>query len=172
MCVYNGLTQRKSKSETPPAVCHPVRACVEHIKYLLFIFIRNTRTIIGYRNNSPVIFPESRNPDLRSPGSIFNCIIHQIYNNLNNQLCIHFCQKQIILMIYCNMMLHRKSVYMAEGFRNYLVCQFCGNTKIQPALFQPGNRQQIFHKVDQPHGVIINILIQSLFCAFVKQTAV
>ena len=172
MCVYNGLAQGKSKPQTSPAVNYPVGTCIEHVKYLLFVFIRNARTIVSYRNNSPVFLPESGDLNLRSLWSILDRVVHQIYNNLNDQLGIHFCQKQIILMIYCNMMLHRKSVYMAEGFRNYLVCQFCGNTKIQPALFQPGNRQQIFHKVDQPHGVIINILIQSFFCAFVKQTAV
>ena len=43
--------------------------------------------------------------------------------------------------------------------------------KRQP-LLQPADRQQIFHQIDQPHGIVINVRIHLPFGRFIKQLSV
>ena len=38
-------------------------------------------------------------------------------------------------------------------------------------IFDPGNGKKIFHQIDQPHGIIINIRIQLLLFTFIQLIA-
>ena len=63
-------------------------------------------------------------------------------------------------------------VDVPQGLGHYLVDQLSGQPQVHPALFQPADGQQVFHQVDQPHGVIIDVGIHLLLGLCVKQLSV
>ena len=50
----------------------------------------------------------------------------------------------------------------------HLLQQLGLDAEVQPAVFQPGDGKQIFHKLDEPHGVVVDIGIQALFFRLIQ----
>lgn len=74
--------------------------CIKHFKYMRLHFITNSRAVIFYLNLCFSIFIHGTNADCRSFRCIFNCIIDQIDQHLQDQPHIHTCKYQFIA--FCN----------------------------------------------------------------------
>ena len=134
MCMENGLTERKSKSETSAAVTNWIASGKEHFKNMFLQFIWNTGTVIADADLSCISPPDRRDPDVRASRSIFDCVVHQIDKHLHDESCIHPHQQRLISAIYCNVMLRRPSVDMPERFRHNIVHDLIGKAQLDAAV--------------------------------------
>ena len=65
-------------------------------------------------------------------------------------------------------MLYTFTIYMVQCLRNYFIYQICRCTNIQPPFLYPSNGEKIFHKINQPHGIVVNIGVSLELGIFVK----
>ena len=62
--------------------------------------------------------------------------------------------------------MNRNAVFLASLFHmlhclmNNFFQKFCIQPKLHSTIFNPGNRKQVFHQINQPQGIIVNIFIQ------------
>ena len=70
------------------------------------------------------------------------------------------------------MMLYALAIDMLERFSNDLLHQLGGELQIHPAFLNTGNGQEVFHKIDKPHGIVINVRINLRLRFRVKACAV
>ena len=82
---------------------------------------------------------------------------YNIDNDLNDQSGVYFSKDKIFFMFYRNAMLYTFTIYMVQCLRNYFIYQICRRTNIQPPFLYPSNGEKIFHKINQPHGIVVNI---------------
>ena len=98
-------------------------------------------------------------PDLGSLRRIFYSIVHQIDHYLDNQPGIHLSQNKLLITAYLDLPSVPVPIRMAHRLGNDLIHKLCRHPKIHPSVLNPCDRQQIFHQLDQPHGIIINVPI-------------
>ena len=65
-------------------------------------------------------------------------------------------------------MLSALFVHMLKGLCNHILNQILRYIQVQLPAHQPGNGKKIFHNVDQPHGILINVCVQPLFRLLVQ----
>ena len=58
---------------------------------------------------------------------------------------------------------------MPQRFRHDFIDQLSGDMQIHSAILQSADRQQIFHQVDQPHRIVVDVHAHLLFGLCVKQ---
>lgn len=65
-----------------------------------------------------------------------------------------------------------RPVQMLQRLARHLLQQLGLDAEVQPAVFQPGDGKQIFHKLDEPHGVVVDIGIQALFFRLIQHAGI
>ena len=55
-----------------------------------------------------------------------------------------------------------------NGLFNNFAEQFGGGAQSHFSFFNPGGIQKVFYEINEPHGVVVNIGINLLFCLFIK----
>ena len=170
--IYNGTAQRQSQPQAAAAVGNFIRSAVKHIKHTLLHFIGYPVAVIGNGYNGLISLLPGFDQNIRAFRRVFNGVVHNVDDNLHQQLCVHFGKKIIFFMPDGNMMFCAFAVHMMKRFSDDIVHQILCNVKIQPSLFNSCDRKQIFHQINKPHGVIVNIGIELVLCRFVKGIAV
>ena len=133
-----------------------------------FVFVRDSRSVICNGNIDVASFLFPPNVNFGPWRSVLDGIIHQIDNNLNDEFCVNLRQKVFLTVLHLQVIL-RTPVNMTQGLCNHLIHQLRRYMQVHPSFFQPTDRQQIFHQVNEPHGVIIDIGIHLFLGLCVKQ---
>ena len=97
----------------------------------------------------------------------FSCIldgvVHQIDDHLNHQLGIHIRHHHIVIYADMDMMLIFAPVNVFHSLQDHFLHDLRLLFNLHCPILNPGDRKQIFHQVDQPHGIVIDIRVQFLF---------
>ena len=97
---------------------------VKHFKKLLFIFIRNAGSVISHGNHRPFSLLFCFNRNMGTGLCILDGIIYQVNHHLDDQLGIHFCQKEFVLTAFRKNMLRAFPVHMIKRLFYHLIYQF------------------------------------------------
>ena len=157
MCMENGLTERKSKSETSAAVANRIAPGKEHFKHMFLQFIWNTGTVIADAYFSHIVSRDCRDPDVRASRSIFDCVVHQVDKHLHDESRIHPNQQRYISAIHCDVMFCGPSVNMSERFRYDVVHDLIRKVQFYAAVRNFCNGKQVFNQSRQPLRIVINV---------------
>lgn len=153
----NGLTERKSKSETSAAVANRIAPGKEHFKHMFLQFIWNTGTVIADAYFSHIFSRDCRDPDVRASRSIFDCVVHQIDKHLHDESCVHPHQQRHVSAIHCDVMFCGPSVNMSERFRHNIVYDLIGKAQLDAAVRDFRNGKQVLNQSGQPLRIVINV---------------
>lgn len=159
MCGNDGLAQRQAKSHTPAAIDHFRVRCVKHIEDPWLRLIRDAGTVIGDFGDDLFVLDIRPDLDFRAGRRVFDGVIHDVDDDLHNQPRVHFRKRQFIGIRDCDLMLRFFAIDMAQSLRNHIVHQLGLEAQGHGSILNAGDRQQILHQVDQPHGVVVNIRI-------------
>ena len=159
VCGDDGFAQGKSQSEASPAVSNRRRTGVKRVKDMRFIFVGDSWSVIGNDYFNKIILLICTDFNMRILWGIFNGIVYYINNDLHNQLGVDLCKKQFVRVLKGDMMLAAVTVDMMQRFRNDFIDQLRLSAKIHLPIFDACDCKEIFNKVDQPHGIIIDIRV-------------
>ena len=94
---------------------------------------------------------------MRAGRRIFDGVIDQIHQHLNDQPGIHSGQNRRISAIHRNGMLLAPAVDMPQGFRNHILHDLIRQMKPHASLGDLCDGQQIFHQSVEPLRIVKNI---------------
>ena len=153
----NGFAQAQAKAKTSAAVGDLVGAAVEHLEHPLLLFVGNARAVVpdGYQHLAVLLFRVNFNG--RPGGGVLDGVVHQVDDDLDNESGIHIGQDEIFIAGDGYGMLPALAVDVLESFGDNLVHQLHGPVQMHLTALNAGDSQQIFHQIDQPHGVVIDI---------------
>ena len=157
MGFYDRPAQGKAKAETAAAVCDLVLTGVKHFKDMRLDIIRDAGTVIPDGHDRLIPGPAAFDADLRAGLCVFDGIVDEIDQNLHDQSCIHIHQKNAAGFTNRDRMLRRPPVHMPERFLNDVAHEFRGKVEIHLPVFDPGDGEQVFDKIDQPLGIVVDI---------------
>ena len=106
---------------------------------------------------------------MRTYWGIFDGIVHQIDDHLDNEFCITFGKKQIVFMSCRDGMIFLFVADMLQSFGDNFLNQLGLHFQLHAALFDFSDRKEIFHQIMEPCGIIVNIAVH-LLSAFCIQT--
>ena len=135
-------------------------------------FVGDSRTVICNGNIDVTSFSFPPNVDFRARRCILDGIIDDVNDNLHNELCVNLRQKVFLTVLYVQVIRRTLPINMTQSLRNHLVNQLRRYMQVHPPLFQPTDRQQIFHQVNEPHGIIIDIGVHLFLGPCVKQVSI
>ena len=91
---------------------------------------------------------------------VLDGVVDQIDDHLDDEPGVHIRHQQIVLQFYRDMVLLRIAVQMGQGFMKDLIQKLRTDVQRNRAVAHPGEGEQIFHQVDEPHGVIVDGAVQ------------
>ena len=118
---------------------------------------RNTGAIIRNTNDCLPSLRPCADLNMRAGRRIFDGVIDQIHQHLNDQPGIHSGQNRRISAIHRNGMLLAPAVDMPQGFRDYVLHDLIGQMKLHASLRDLCDGQQVFHKSVEPLRIVINV---------------
>ena len=86
---HNGLTEGQPQSKASAAVDHFIGPTIKHIENTGFLLIGNPRAVVGNGNRDPLLFLIGMYFNYSTDRSIFDGVVNQIDNHLNDQLRIN-----------------------------------------------------------------------------------
>ena len=110
--------------------------------------------------------------DVGAGRRIFDGVVHHVDEDLDDQLCVDPCQQIVLAALHVQVMLRAPAADVAQSLSHHLVHQLRGDMQVHPPLLQPADRQQVFHQIDEPHGVVVDVAVHLLFDGGVKERSV
>ena len=134
-----------------------------------FRFIRNAGTVIrdaDFHHRAPSFRTQN---DMRAGRRIFDGVVDNVDNHLNDQPDIHPSHQQIVRQFGGNPMLLCLPVDMSKRLLKHIGQELGIHLQMHGAVFNPRNRQQVLRQIDKPHRVIVNRTVQLLLLLFIQR---
>jgi len=152
--------ERQPEAETAAAVDDAGAAGVEHVKDVGLVGIGNAGAVVGDLGGQKTAGGGGGNGDLRPRRRVFDGVVDEVDEHLNNQMRVHAHQHQIVGSGDADAVLAAAAADVAQSLGNGLVHQLRHRPQLHRAVLNAGDREQIFHQTDEPLGVVVNVLVQ------------
>ena len=164
----DGLAQKQAQAQAAAAVRHLVCTAVEHVEHLRLDLVGNAGAIVGDAHHRPGPGLFGFDADVRARRGVLHGVVHDVDDHLYDQPRIHVREQEVLAAAHADLMLHAPAVDVAQRLGDDLIHQLHGGVQVHAALLDARDRQQVFHQIDQPHGIVVDVRVELLLGGLVE----